>query len=219
MPEAGGGAPYPYIGFVSNKSPNYADLITALGGVKPEGTPYIGVNGKCQTIEPFRFFLFTSFRAWVSRDQTNKLTGVSLTQPVGKSNLRDNVEAVVWAFHNGTIIPAVVSFRAAKTDPVVKGDEAIREAMTPGFAAKSPDHKLAMAIPQEFARVVITATHYADTSKKGFAYSGLRHAIAPTTVGDWRILEAALTNPTFIEQHQAALDEYMNRVKAIQEYK
>ena len=211
VPESkGGGAAF--VGFVSSKSPNFASLITDLGGVKPEGTPYLGVGGKTIVLSPFRFLIFTGFRSWVSRDNTNKLTGVSFEQPSGKSLLRDNVEAVLWVFNGDTITPAVTSLRSAKADAGTKGLIAVAEAATSSWGEKSADHKASLVIPQPFARVTVTAHPYNDTAKSGFAFSGFRPTINPTTAGDFQILVKAMKDPNFTAMHQLALDEYNRRV-------
>lgn len=211
VPESkGGGAPY--VGFVSSKSPNFASLITDLGGVKPEGTPYLGVNGKNVVLSPFRFLIFTGFRSWVSRDNTNKLTGVSFEQPTGKTALRDNVEAVIWVFSGDTVIPSVTSLRSAKADAATKGLIAVAEAGTASWGEKSPDHKASLIIPQPFARVTVTAHPYNDTAKSGFAFSGFRPTITPTSAGDFQILTKAMKDPQFQALHEAAMAEYNRRI-------
>lgn len=142
-----GGATSPYVMFVHPQSPQYPNILSALGKI-PNGTAVLVSNGEYTRLDPFEFILLTEqpLQYFADFDSQNNVVGAALV-PVERipqnekgDRYKECIEAIVLVVQDSELQPARVSFRGPKCPAVKTACSARQDCDLPEFGGRSKEH-------------------------------------------------------------------------------
>lgn len=205
----------PYVGFYSTKASKAPEIATALPGISP-GNAYLHDPEKGFIRLPnFKFHILNRARHWVQRDSENKPVR-AVTQDPGDmyGPLKENFETLILVYtDDGAVIPAVGTFNTAKSQVGRVATQALDEANTPEWYAKSADHASTKQIPKPEYRFTVSVNSFVKPAKSsGFATVNARGTVKPATVGEIETLMKSIESESFNAKLTAARSAFENRV-------
>jgi len=110
---------------------------------------------------------------------------------------KEHILAVVLVYLDDRIYPANIEFRTTKCPAGKELADALAAADTPEWANLSQAHKETLAIQQAFGRFYgeVKLAGARPSKESGMPYNPLHAAIKPTTLTEWRMLDAFIKDP------------------------
>lgn len=203
----------PYFCFAHPRKTDEWNKLTATFGKVEEGDMFLVDNDQAFALNP------TAKLGWLCHKQFWALAnGAGEVQKVSFKEMPDpfkeRVEAVVLVYLEDRIVVANAQFRTTKCPAAKSLSDALAEAGTEAWAGKSPAHRETLALQQSFARfyglVSLGPTRTGKSS--GMPYRPTQCTIKPTSVPEWRVLDAFSKAKDTSEALQRAAAQFESRV-------
>lgn len=200
-----------FIAFLSEKSPRYQEVLSALPGIGA-GMPYYCGPGGYKRLDNFKFHLLDAAQYFVKYNPVGKPVARIDAKPPGKSDYRETIETLAIAYVDNKPIPCVITFKTGYADAALSASAALKEARTPAWGKRGPEHEASMAIPVPFARVVTDVHVGRKASRDGGTYGVAKGIPRPATIGEAKSLVEALQGADFMNSLNLAKEAFKSRV-------
>lgn len=207
-----------YVGFYSGKGDKAGEISSALPGI-PKGAAFMyDPVGGYQRLDNFRYHPIALHQSWVKRDSTNTPVAATKKRQDFKSELKENIEAVVLVYTNdGKLVPAITTFKSGASSAGAVASAALEEAGdAKKWGAKSPDHAFSAQIPDPRFRFVVAVKSWSKTFASGFLGIMAKGTVKPTSAGEFGVAQAALDAPGFEAELKSAMSAFKYRVDVLE---
>ena len=212
----------PYIKFLNIKSPTYAELTALLPGAKePDPVLVRPVPEPPLLLSPLKLHVMYANQVWAQLDEnTGDPIEVQSVRPEwgSQKNLREIIEAVVFAYSGERVIPARITFKGGLCTGAAAAAKTLKMAAKPDWFSYSDAHKATANISAAFARFTATFTvsqRTARTTGRKYYVSDAR--ILPTTEAEYSLFVQEMSKPESIASLRAVVANYQRRVAFLQQ--
>ena len=214
-----GGTPFVHI-CQPKSSDFYSKILSKYpGSVEGEAFLFMSYNGDLIKLNPFKFAPLNAKQFWVCTAQNGDVLQCSDTQQeyTKTEHWGDDIISAILVYLPDRIIPAMCEWRTTKCSGFGQAVEALKEASTPEWLKKSPEHAHTAVCNQPWMRFTATTIVRSKPSKKeetaGSLYHYLVANIQPTGSVEWELLQKALVdNPAFHEDLNDVAEQYTKDV-------
>lgn len=202
----------PYITFAhAKRADEWAKIIAKFGNIA-EHDAFLVEPKSITALPTIKASVMTYYKYYARTDSVGKVleTSEKETPAVGK----EHIECVLWVYLADRCTPANVQFRTTKCGGVITLSEALAEAQTPEWAAKSPQHKETLIATEPFLRFFgELQVQGPRTSKNGNVYRPCPcSAVKPTTAAEWKLVQDFFAKPDASEVIELASLRFQSQV-------
>lgn len=213
----------PYVQFISSKGQSFGEVARQIPSIQ-DGDPIL-VRAKAATkLNPFRFYLAAAFQHFSMVDTMGCIVKATLDSTVARSDRawQEHIEALIIVVLDDELVPARCTFKTTKTNAAHTAIKTLREIREEPeeWAKRSPEHKLTVKVPLDWARFTTTVTLKRGTSRStGFNYVAANGFAEPTGAADWKLLADAMKDDNFnmlcddtLRRHEQRISEVKQKV-------
>lgn len=198
------------------RADEYKKIIARFGGVD-EGDMYFIFGDRLEKLDIAKMSLICCQQYWCSKKEG---TGDVLAVSFGEMPhpFKEHILAVVLVYLEDRIYPANIEFRTTKCPAGKELADALAAASEPSWADLSAAHKETLAVQQPFGRFYgdVKLGDSRPGKASGMPYKPLHAQIKPTSVPEWRMLDAFAKDPETNKLLELCAGRYQQKLKDLE---
>ncbi len=205
----------PYITFAHPKrADEWAKIVGKFGNVDEGDTFLVEPNGITK-LPTMKLAFIACKQYWAQANPAGELIAAAFEER--PHPWKEHIQAVVLVYLEDRIVPANIEFRTTKCGAAKTMSDALADAASPDWAARSPQHKETLVCTQPFMRFYGECAHGPNRTSKtsGLPYRPMGAVVKPTSVTEWRLLAKLIEDPETEKAMEAAADRFQYRVDEV----
>lgn len=203
----------PYIAFAHPKrADEWTKLVNTFGQNDVREADMFLITSKRLVKGPLKVTGLCFKQFWAEVNATGEVLRTSLKEQ--PRPWKEHIEGVLLVYLEDTIVPANVTFRSTKCPGGKILADALIEAGTPNWGAKSAQHKETLVCAQPFMRFYgeLSVGPNRTSRSSGNSYRPCQCNIKPTGVSEWRLLNSFFNDEASKEAMTLAANRYQDRL-------
>ena len=206
----------PYVVFAHPKRADEWKRITSEFKGVEEGDMFLMRQDRIVKPDALKCTLIAARQYWAEANPAGQVLRTTFTEQ-GKP-FKEHIEAVLLIYLEEEMIAANIQVRTTKTGGIRMLNETLALAATAAWGDESAAHKETLIINQPFGRFygLLTLGEKRSSKTSGLPYKPLVCEIHPTSIPEWRLLDAFAKNVDAQKMLNDAAERFTSRMTEVQ---